>query len=146
MMHSRFPKRFYWPGTIDPTPAICAGFAAGYLDSVITGGWHEIRNRNHQLCIEARKLIGEMLNIPDACPDDMLASMATFILPPDKNEISLFYRGNTVLQDKLFHDYHIEVPVWIWKNGQNRLIRISAQLYNSLDDYEKLGRALLKEL
>jgi len=46
------------------------------------------------------------------------------------------------LQDALYHIYKIEVPV---KHLQNRLyVRISAHIYNTMEDFEKLGKALLE--
>jgi isopenicillin-N epimerase len=36
----------------------------------------------------------------------------------------------------------IEVPVTSWPGGSGRALRISAQLYNTDDDFERLGAAL----
>jgi isopenicillin-N epimerase len=47
-----------------------------------------------------------------------------------------------VLQDK----YGIQVPVWSWESPQGRYIRISAQLYNHVDEYHYLADALAIEL
>jgi isopenicillin-N epimerase len=41
---------------------------------------------------------------------------------------------------------NIEVPVIPWPAPPKRLIRISAQLYNSLPQYRQLARALPKAL
>jgi isopenicillin-N epimerase len=42
----------------------------------------------------------------------------------------------------LFRDYAIEVPVLTCPAHPGRLVRISAQAYNELDDYERLAAAL----
>jgi isopenicillin-N epimerase len=46
------------------------------------------------------------------------------------------------VQEKLFTDYRIEVPVVSWPAAGRRLVRVSAQAYNSLGDYEVLAQAL----
>ena len=46
------------------------------------------------------------------------------------------------LHDALFHDHRIEVPVLTCPAHPGRLLRISAQAYNSLGDYERLAAAL----
>jgi len=50
------------------------------------------------------------------------------------------------LQDRLLEKYGIEVPFIPWPAWPQRLLRISAQLYNSMPQYEQLARALKVEL
>ena len=44
------------------------------------------------------------------------------------------------LHDRLLHDFGVEVPVFPF--GGRAWIRISAQIYNELDDYAPLAEAL----
>ena len=46
------------------------------------------------------------------------------------------------LQDRLREEFGIEVPIIPWPAPPKRLLRISAQLYNSLPQYELLAQAL----
>jgi isopenicillin-N epimerase len=46
------------------------------------------------------------------------------------------------LHDALFRDHAIEVPVLTCPAHPGRLLRISAQAYNEIDDYERLATAL----
>jgi isopenicillin-N epimerase len=46
------------------------------------------------------------------------------------------------LQEKLRADYGIEVPIIPWPAPPKRLLRISAQLYNCLPQYQLLAEAL----
>jgi selenocysteine lyase/cysteine desulfurase len=45
-------------------------------------------------------------------------------------------------QTRLFHEQHIEVPFIRWGAPPRRWFRISAQAYNSLEDYDRLATAL----
>jgi isopenicillin-N epimerase len=50
------------------------------------------------------------------------------------------------LQDVLREKHGIEIPVIAWPAPPQRVLRIAAQLYNSLPQYELVTKALLKEL
>jgi isopenicillin-N epimerase len=50
------------------------------------------------------------------------------------------------LQDALRTRHEIEVPIVPWPAAPRRMLRLSAQLYNSLPQYENLARALAREL
>lgn len=50
------------------------------------------------------------------------------------------------LPERLRDKWSIEVPVFAWRDWPHRLLRISAQLYNTRSDYELLAEALSKEL
>jgi isopenicillin-N epimerase len=50
------------------------------------------------------------------------------------------------LQDRLLNEHSIEVPIIPWPRPPHRLLRISAQLYNSLPQYERLAQALVPVL
>ncbi|MDD4603704.1 MAG: aminotransferase class V-fold PLP-dependent enzyme [Bacteroidales bacterium] len=140
-----FTERFYWPGTFDPTPALCVGDAIDYLAAFFPGGWPELMQRNHDLCLEARNLLCQQLNIEKPCPDSMIASMATLPLTPPETIVFTDYKGVDPFQDRIFREFNMEIPVWCSPNPPTRLIRISVQLYNSLEQYRYLG-TVLKQL
>jgi isopenicillin-N epimerase len=48
-----------------------------------------------------------------------------------------------VLQDILFDRFNIEVPVIPWTEPFKQMVRISAQLYNTPQQYEYLAQALV---
>jgi isopenicillin-N epimerase len=137
-----FTERFFWPGTWDPSAVLCVGDAIGYMGSLMPGGWPALMQRNHDLCLEFRKLVCDSLGIDPPCPDEMVASMASFPLPVAAVASMHDYKGFDPLQERLFQDYRIEIPVWNWTEPVSRLTRISVQLYNSMEQYVFLAKAL----
>jgi len=68
-----------------------------------------------------------------ACPESMMGSMASILLPerlPDD------------LGHILRHKWNIDVPIHYSPDGRGSYIRLSAQAYNTIEDYEKLTHAL----
>ncbi len=137
-----FHTRFDWVGTIDPTPWLCVGNAIEFCESLLPGGLPALMARNHQLVVEARRLLCASLDIEPPCPEEMLGAMATLPLPaaPESGSDPL-YRLDT-LHVTLYKKYKIEVPVMRWGKPKRRWFRISAQAYNSLTDYERLATAI----
>jgi isopenicillin-N epimerase len=103
--------------------------------------------RNRELALAGRALLCQALEIQPPCPDEWIGSLASLPLPdsttdaPSKSPLYL-----DALQDWLMDNGNIEVPVIPWPAPPKRLIRISAQLYNSLPQYRQLARALPKAL
>jgi isopenicillin-N epimerase len=138
---SRFHLEFDWPGTLDPTAWLCIPEALRFMGSIVEGGWPEVMRRNHELALAARDLLCTRLGIGHPAPDDMLGSMAAMPLPDGEAYVTTSLYGDP-LQDALLFDHAIEVPIVPWPRAGNRVLRVSAQLYNSIADYEKLADAL----
>lgn len=141
--HNGFQDRFDWAGTIDPTPWFCVPEAIRWLGRLSPGGWPALRRRNHELVVQARRLLCERLAVEPPCPESMLGSMATIPLParfqgrPRSGKIDSE-------QLRLYDEFDIEVPFFWIGNPERRFLRISAHIYNSLADYERLADALEK--
>ncbi len=133
---SRFQLEFDWMGTNDPTAYMCVPEAIAFMGSLLPGGWNELRQRNHQLALQARQLLCEALNVSAPCPDEMIGSMAVVPMP----EV-LESRNFMALHDELFDRFGIQVQVVPWEKPK-LLVRVSAQIYNTLEQYEYLGKAL----
>jgi isopenicillin-N epimerase len=141
-----FAERFFWPGTYDPTAAICVADSIEYMESLLPGGWQAVMERNHLLCLESRDMICNLLEIEKPCPDSMLAGMATFPLPVSPDTTPVGYKSFEPLQEFLFNEYNIEIPVWNWGSPSSRLIRIAVQLYNSPAQFRYFAEALIEAL
>ena len=139
---SRFHLEHDWTGTRDPSAWLSVPAAIDFLDDVLDGGWPLVRKRNRELVLTGRRILCEALEIEPPCPDSMIGSMASLPLPDGDGEGSHEIFPFDVLQEKLFRDSAIEVPVIYWPERPQRLIRISAQLYNSEEEYAYLAQAL----
>ena len=142
---SRFRLEFDWTGTSDPTAWLTVPKAIDYLGALLPGGWPALMARNRSLALEARELVCAAAGTAPPCPDDMIGSLASIVLP-DGPTADIGWRRPDPIQPRLFETWRIEVPVMSWPAPPRRLIRVSAQLYNSRDQYARLAEALGKEL
>lgn len=139
---SRFRLEFDWTGTHDPTAYLCVPTAIATLGGMLPGGWEALRARNHALVLEGRAALCDVLSVAPPAPDSMIGFLAALPLPGDAAALSPL--GQDPLQTQLKEQFQIEVPVFPF--GGRRLIRISAQLYNSGEEYVRLANALREVL
>jgi len=134
---SRFLIEFDWMGTDDPTAYLSVPTALDFINSKLDSAWSELMVKNHCLAVTARQIICEKLGITPPCPDDMIGSMASIPLPKTVEQ----FPANQ-LQNALCDRYNIQVPIFYFLPTQQWLLRISAQIYNTEAQYEKLANAL----
>ncbi|MCC5637627.1 aminotransferase class V-fold PLP-dependent enzyme [Nostoc sp. CHAB 5844] len=134
---TRFQLEFDWTGTDDSTAYMCVPEAIAFMSSLLPGGWLELMQRNHQLVLQARQLLCTALQVQPPCPEQMIGSMAVVPMP-----VSLENRGYMWLHDELYDQFGIQVQVVPWQESPGMLIRISAQIYNTLEQYQFLAKAL----
>jgi isopenicillin-N epimerase len=143
---SRFHLEHDWTGTRDPSAWLSVPVALSEMESMVEGGWDEVRRRNRELVLEGRIILCDVLGIGAPCPDTMIGSLASLPLPDgDSGSVNELFPFDK-LQDLLLKDHRIEVPVIAWPEPPRRLVRISAQLYNSSWEYVALADALQKIL
>jgi isopenicillin-N epimerase len=135
-----FHAEFDWTGTLDPTPCLCLPEAVRFIGSLLPGGWPEVMATNHVLALEARALLLESLRIGAPCPESMIGSMASMPLPAAAAG-SVAQRLDARGLHAWFRDRGVEA--WFHPNPVP-ILRISAQLYNSLDQFKQLA-GLLEE-
>lgn len=129
---------FIWVGTDDPSSYLAVADAVRFIEGV---GVQDFRARTHLLTDLARQRIceitgGELL-ITDSSSG--FGSMLTFPLPRVARSSSWPGKPHP-LQQALWEEHRIEVPVFEW---QDRLcLRVSCHLYNTPADIDRLCAAL----
>ncbi|QRN99731.1 aminotransferase class V-fold PLP-dependent enzyme [Archangium violaceum] len=139
---SRFRLDFDWLGTDDPTPFLCVPKALEVMGGMLPGGWPEVMAFNRAKVLEARAFLCQRLGVAPHCPEELVGAMATVALPdgfPEKPSAL----GLDPLQDRLLFEHGIEVPITPWPRPPHRHVRVSAQLYNSRAEYQRLAEALV---
>ena len=80
------------------------------------------------------------------CPPELLGPMVSLALPDDPRPTDLDHTSSPnptlMLQTILLDEYAVEVPVFHFPRAPQRMLRISAQAYNAIGDYERLADAL----
>ena len=142
---ARFRELFDWMGTRDFSPWLCFEKGREALSRLSPGGLEGLRVRNHELAVRGREVLLSTLGIPAPCPEELLGSMASLPLP-DARDKQANWRDIDALQRYLRQEHRIEVPVMAWPSHPKRLLRISAQAYNSLEQYERLAEAVSRGL
>ena len=104
-------------------------------------GEEQVRAHNHALVREGMALLAEAWKVRVDTPDSMIGSMALVPLP-DEMPCATDEESRIRLQKRLWDGFGIEACPSFAHNGTIWL-RFSAQIYNSLADYEKLARAIL---
>jgi isopenicillin-N epimerase len=130
---SPFRLEFDWTGTADPTPYLCIPAAIKFLQSLLPGGLPALMANNRAKALAARNYLCQHLNVAPPSPDEMVGALATMPLPDGSYQ---------ALKDTLLHQFQIEVPIIPFPAAPHRLLRISAQIYNTPEQYAYLGQAL----
>ncbi len=125
----------YW-GTKDWSAYFCAVDGLEFFEAL---GADAVRSYNNSLAIEARDLMLRVVPQETPCPVDMLASLATILLPIQSNDA---FNEAEALHDRLWDEFRIEVPVMLV--GTQLMLRIAAQVFNERGDYEVLCEAMPK--
>ncbi len=136
-------EQFDWTGTHDPTPWLTVPDALGAIEAMHPDGWPGVRATIRKLCLEGRRKLIETLEITEPAPDDMIGAIASVPLPAANNSGSVIFDP---LMAALRDRHGIEVPLFTWPAPPERVLRISAHLYNHPEDYDLLAQALATEL
>ena len=141
----KFEYEFGWPGTQDPTAWLCIPHAIEFLGSLLDGGWQEIMDHNRALAIQGRRILCRALGTSPPVPDSMVSSIAAVEMPGEGDVGPMSLEGDPY-HNFLLDEFGIQVPVFPWRHHNKRYIRISAQLYNHVEEYEFLANCLSRSL
>jgi isopenicillin-N epimerase len=132
-----YAAAFDWIGTRDPSPWLCFETAALAHD---TFGGDRLIVRNRELAARAAVELAEELGARVAGTEETRGAMAAFLLDGRSGSPE----NATAIRQALSHDHRIVVPVYVFV--EKLWLRISAQIYNTTSDYQRLAlacRALL---
>lgn len=142
-----FLRDFDYMGTADYTAILAMSNAVTEMGGLLPGGWPALYRKNHELIMKGREVVCNAMGIDEPCTERMVGSMCTLPLPEPAPELrSRPTEYDDALQDALYHTHRIVTPVWRFGPDNTRVIRISAQLYNRVEQYEQLAQALRVEL
>jgi isopenicillin-N epimerase len=133
---SRFLEEFDWTGTDDPSAPLCVPEAARVM-AEMSGSLEALASDNRSLALAARRVLCERLGVPIPAPDSMVGSLASLPLPRRTDDGT----GRDPLYLALF-EQGFRVPIFPWPDRHGRVLRVSAQRYNDLSEYEALGAAV----
>jgi isopenicillin-N epimerase len=122
-----FVSRHEMQGTRDPSAYLTVPDAIAWQRE---NDWDTVRTRCHELARRAVAELGLEALVPDT-RHDLFGQMVTLRLPAT---------APPGLQERLYDDYRIEVPVV--ERGDDRFIRASFQGYNDEADLDRLREAL----
>jgi isopenicillin-N epimerase len=151
---SKFRLEFDWNGTFDPSAWLTVPAAIDGLGEMLPGGWPVVIATNKQLAVAARDMLSEALHTDAQAPSSMIGSMASIRLPggpwPRDEATRRLKMIEAAIRSRRF-----EVPLmpwpcpWLVDSGDlpedtefDILVRISAQAYNYLGQYERLSSIL----
>ncbi len=140
---SRLRKLFDWVGTDDPSAVLTVPVAIDEVGSALPGGWPEVMRSNRDLALGGRRIVLDRFGGQPAVPDEMIGTMAAIELSPAAQPTEGIVDP---LTDAIRESHGIEVPVFTFPQSPQRVVRLSAHLYNTLDDYEALADALAHHL
>jgi len=133
-----FHAEFDWTGTCDPTPWLCIPEALRFISGLLPGGWPQVMAANRDLALRARALLLDCSGAEPPCPEPMIGSMASIPLP----RASVGSPAER-LDCQGLHDWFRERGVETWLHPHPiPLLRVSAQLYNRLDQFKHLAGLL----
>jgi len=139
---SRFRLEFDFCGTCDASPWLAIPAALAFLGRLLPGGIPALMAHNRALALRARDLLCSALGSAPPCPDSMIGSLASIVLDPLALD-PVGPLGLDPLQVRLWERWHVEVPVMRWASPRLRMLRVSPQAYNSIEQYEYLARAVV---
>jgi isopenicillin-N epimerase len=147
---SRFRLQFDWTGTGDPSPYLSLPAAIRFVGGLHRDGWGGLMAANALLARRGRDVLCTSLAIDPPAPDSMLGAMAAIPLPGIANRAAA-----ERLAADLYEEDRIEVAINLWPVAGARdpgeparyaLLRVSAQAYNRIEDYQRLAESLRRRL
>lgn len=136
---SALNHEFDYMGTDDRTGVLTIADSIEVLEGLLPGGIDALMAHNLALCLEARDVLCEILGTKPKVPDSMLGPLAVI----DVRSGSMEPRE---LRERLFAEHRIETMIVPSPTSGETMVRISPQVYNSIEQYRYLGESILEVL
>ncbi|MET8120770.1 aminotransferase class V-fold PLP-dependent enzyme [Micromonospora sp. NPDC005189] len=131
---SGFPARIEWQATLDYTPWLAAPAGLFTLRSL---GLDRVRAHNSALAAYGQRVVGDALGVPPAqLPDPGGPGVSLRLIPLPAGTAPTIDAARA-LQTRIGERLAAEVAVMSW-SGQGWL-RLTGQVYNTADEYERLA-------
>ena len=133
-----YQSELTYTGLKDYSPYIALICCLNFWNAI---GPEVIRSWINKLLCEAVTLLKKKWKGHLLAPLEMHSTMCCVSLPKIFKEEYVAFEQAELIQNRLFHEHHIEVPI---KCIDGKLyVRISCHLYNDIKEYEKLSDAIL---
>jgi isopenicillin-N epimerase len=129
-----FTAEFDLPGTRDPAAHLAAPAAIAMMREF---GVAEVQQYNHALAWNGARRLAERWNVAFETPEAMIGTMATVALPESVGRTA---DESLDVRDRLLFTHGIEVQLHSFRD--RLYVRISAQIYNTMDDIDRLAAAV----
>jgi len=137
---SRFLQEFDWTGTFDPTAWGSIADVIDFMDDLVAGGWNAIMQRNHDLALSMRTMLAERWGTELPAPDAMIGTMASVFIPDAA--VKTVENRDTSVYAELYHQWGIQIPAIPLPDNLGTVVRLSAHIYNTESEYERLAEAV----
>ncbi|MGA4726572.1 aminotransferase class V-fold PLP-dependent enzyme [Micromonospora taraxaci] len=134
---SGFPARLEWQATLDYTPWLAAPAGLFTMRSL---GVDRVRAHNAALAAYGQRVVGDALGVPPAQLPDPGGPGVSLRLIPLPAGTGTTIDAARALQARIGERLAAEVAVMSW-NGRGWL-RLTGQVYNTADEYERLATRL----
>jgi isopenicillin-N epimerase len=126
-----FTAEFDLPGTRDPSAHLAAPAAIALMREL---GVREVQQYNHALVWAGARRLADRWNVPLDTPEALVGTMATIELP---ERVGRTADEALDVRDRLLFEHGIEVQLHSFRDRLHA--RISAQIYNTMDDIDRLA-------
>ncbi|KAK0224427.1 pyridoxal phosphate-dependent transferase [Armillaria nabsnona] len=134
-----FVEQFEWNGTVDWAPYLSVSAALDFRNWL--GGEGMIDKYCHNLAIEGGKALAKVLNTKVMDEDGQFTAHMVNVVIPLSGDVKPSLELDLMFKNKLLVKYNVYAAHY-YHNGM-WWARCSAQIWNEVEDFEKLGTALL---
>ena len=131
-----YTHEFDWVGTRDPSPLLAAPEGIAFMRDL---GVEAVQRWNHDLAWQGAQLLCHAWGTGHGIDERCTGTMATVPLP---QQLGSSRADAARLRDALLDEEAIEVQVHAW--GGQLWVRVSAQIYNEISDFERLAAAVTR--